>query len=213
MDEKKKKILLGAEELFVKRGLKVLSMDEISRELHISKKTVYQHFDNKADLIRSIHLFSAERLKAEFEEIASRENLNAIDITFVMCSKVSEMLSSINSAYLFELKKYYPVLCAEFWAMRSDLMVKLGQENIRRGVEQGLYRADVCASLLSKIYAFSISSLYSDENLCSLFGEMSLGDVYTAVCEHHVRGLLTIKGMEYFDTLKRSSLSEPIQNN
>ena len=65
----KDKILKGAEELFMRYGIRSISMDDIARHLTVSKKTLYQHFADKDDLVLSVSRSHLQRNKAEFEGI------------------------------------------------------------------------------------------------------------------------------------------------
>ncbi len=74
----KKKILKAAENLFMKYGVRSISMDDISRHLSVSKKTLYQHFADKEDIVSMACQAHIETMATQFLEI-TRNSKNAID--------------------------------------------------------------------------------------------------------------------------------------
>src|ERR1035437_659352 len=106
MDEKLEKIIIESAALFRKYGIRSLSMDDISRELGISKKTIYQYVSNKAELIEMIlDWVSTHNICLRSETTGEA---NAIDDLLSFSLTVQDETNESTPAILFDLQKYYP---------------------------------------------------------------------------------------------------------
>ena len=146
-----KKILNNSQELFFRYGVKSVTMDDIARHLGISKKTLYQHFDNKKDLIsQSIlnHFDCEEKLIVEMKDQVK----NAIEEMLIIANYVNEQLKRMNPVVIYDLKKYYK----ENWKTIHDKQMKLiytiTKENLEQGIEEGVYRKDINTDVIAKFY-------------------------------------------------------------
>ncbi|HNE30690.1 MAG TPA: helix-turn-helix domain-containing protein, partial [Saprospiraceae bacterium] len=109
MDDKevRERILEGAEGLFMKYGIRSVSMDDIARQLGISKKTLYQHFADKDDMIQQVSLSHLSRNQQEMEDMR-RQAVNAIDELALISVALRKGMEELNPSLLFDLKKYHP---------------------------------------------------------------------------------------------------------
>src|SRR3954467_98173 len=103
----KEKILKGAETLFMKYGVRSISMDDIARHLSVSKKTLYQHFADKEDIVTMACKAHLERSTKEFEEVKS-EAKNAIEELATLSLCLRKNMEDMNPSLLFDLQKYHP---------------------------------------------------------------------------------------------------------
>src|SRR5690606_15607519 len=102
----KSKILKGAEELFLRYGLRSITMDEISRHLGMSKKTLYQYFSDKDDIVWSVTRQHLLRQQAQFDAVAT-ESKNSVEELVKLSFCVKENLKGMNPSLLFDLQKYH----------------------------------------------------------------------------------------------------------
>ena len=115
MDKMRIELIEKISLLYQKYGIKSVTMDDVATELGISKKTLYQYFDDKAGLVKDIiHHYVNYQNKA-FEEISDK-NLNSIELIFEISKFVSKLLKEMNPSITFDLKKYYP----EAWKLLID---------------------------------------------------------------------------------------------
>ena len=129
-------------ELFFEFGIKNLNMDDISRKLGISKKTLYRFVKNKEDLIA--RLLEFERITGEkTSEDISRQNVNAIEKLFEVSLIVYKEMKRYNPMIMFELRKYYEQQFNEFHTRELAQISQSMQVNLKQGIEEGLYRADL----------------------------------------------------------------------
>jgi AcrR family transcriptional regulator len=113
-DPVRERILQHAWQVFMKRGVRSVTMDEIASKLGMSKKTLYQHFSNKAELVLCVSQEQCAKEEREIDE-AANGGVDAVDELLRVMSWVSKMLASINPNLIPELKKYYP----EAWAIHE----------------------------------------------------------------------------------------------
>lgn len=106
-NEKFLNILNESIELFKKYGIRSISMDDIAREMCISKKTLYSFVSGKTDLIEKILLYSVYTFEEWFNLIEVK-NLNAIDELLEISVRMNQEYQKFDTSHVFELKKYYP---------------------------------------------------------------------------------------------------------
>lgn len=196
MDEKLVLIIQKSVELFIKYGLRSVSMDDISRELRMSKKTLYQYFENKADLLSKIIEFSNVK---DHSEICSleMENLNAIDRLFKVSKIVSANLSQYTTNIIFELEKYYPEVYEQFINSKRSHVHQSVIENLKLGISEGLYRDDLDIELIAMLYVEKLKVVQDVE--FKKYMNYSPDKIFEVMFENHIRGIANAKGIDYLE--------------
>lgn len=192
----KTRILEGAEGLFMRYGIKSVTMDDIARELGISKKTLYQHVANKADLIGQIFGCRKAEEKEEIETIY-RNSTDAIDEMFGIAKMVIRQLRKITPAAMYDLKKYYGHEWRSFEEEHRSYLYEQLRRNLDEGIAQGLYRKDINPDIIAKLY-IGKTSLVVDEELFSPT-EYNLEALFRAYFLYHIHGIASAKGLEVLD--------------
>lgn len=187
----KEKILDGAEALFMRYGIKSVTMDDIARELGMSKKTLYQHVANKNDLIGQIFGCRMEEEQEEMEQI-HREASDAIDELLRIAKSVIRRLRKMSPAALFDLKKYHSAEWKAFETHHQEYIYLLIKRNIERGMEQGIYRNNLNPDIVSKLYVGK-TSLVADEELFPL-SEYNLEELFRQYILYHIHGIASMEG-------------------
>src|SRR5690606_36413346 len=100
MEDIREKIRKGAEELFKRYGVRSISMDDIARHLAVSKKTLYQHFADKEEIVRAACAGYLERTDAEFRAISRQAN-NAIEELVLLSGCLKRNVQDLNPSLLF----------------------------------------------------------------------------------------------------------------
>ena len=150
-DEKYYKIVDGAHKLFLKNGIRNVSMDDIARNLGVSKKTIYQYVENKTDLLKRILGSIMVNIKTRIEELENRD-LNAIDVLLEMSKIVGDKLMKFNPVISFELEKYYYSVYEEYFIVKKQMMKDFILRNIEKGIAEGLYRKDLKSEVVAHLY-------------------------------------------------------------
>lgn len=200
MENEKDQILLTISSLFYKYGIKSVSMDDISRELGISKKTLYTIFKDKNELVDKVVANERKFRKQEIEHIRFTSE-NAIEAYVHLLKIVREIIESYNPSYVYDLKKYYPNLYKREEKIRVSNMFQLFKQNIERGISEGLFRDNIKVDIIIKFHVTTILSLDSNLEVNKLFTDKELLD-YRTYYEYYVffmRGIVNHKGYEYLE--------------
>ena len=187
-------LILGkSEALFMRYGIRSVTMDDIARELGISKKTLYQFVDNKADLIKKIvHQFCDEE---QIALDAIREaSTDAIHEMLTMAKHVTQMLRRVKPTAIYDLQKYY----RETWHFMEDIhkeqFYSIIKSNLEKGIEEGLYRTDIHPEIIAKFYVGKMLILV-DEQIFPL-KDFNKEDLFNEFFLYHIRGVASAKGLE-----------------
>jgi AcrR family transcriptional regulator len=205
-DPKLQSILEKTIELFYEFGIRNLNMDDISRSLGISKKTLYQYVKSKEDLIEKLFYYDEMKWDIEMAKIL-KDDLNAIEILVQVSLTVFEELGRFNPKLKFELKKYYEPIYQQFMVRRQNHIFSQFSKNIERGIAQGLYRSDVNVELVAGLYVRNLVMM--DNNDFCFAEKITFEQVFEVMFENHIRAISTPEGIAYFEKRK----SEIIQLN
>jgi AcrR family transcriptional regulator len=200
-DEKYYQIVQGAMKMFMSKGIRNVSMDDIARSLGISKKTVYQYVENKNDLLKQILDFSMSNIKIKIKEIETLD-MNAIDILLEMSKVVGEKLMKFNPIVSFELEKYFPAIYEEHKKLKKQIMKDFIMRNIDRGIMEGYYRSDLNSNVIAHLYFEKIEDLYNPNILEQ--ENFSFEELFRVMFENHIRGISNNKGIKYFEAQKEN---------
>lgn len=197
MEEKEFYIIEKARELFMKYGIKSVSMDDISQQLGISKKTLYQYFKDKADLVfKVVNFFNCEHDKVMKEVIQS--NLNAIEILLLVSKHTLDLLKSLHPPLLFDLRKYYPEITRDLiLSKKSDVFDKI-KNNLLKGIEEGLYRSDLNPDIIASLYIKRIDDVFFEKDFYAQ--DYPQHEVFKQLFIYHLRGIVSPKGLKYLET-------------
>lgn len=193
-------ILPLAKTLFLKLGIRSISMDDIAREAGISKKTIYQAFPSKDALVDAI---IDQHLQEECECIVGFQQsaVNAIEELRMITGKVIETAGSMSSVLLFDLKKYYGKIWDKVHRIHRGQIYEVMVRNLNRGISEGLYRPELNADVIARLYVVKAMSLVD----LDLFPDQDFPRAML-VQEHvhyHLMGILSEKGLNY---LKKNKL-------
>jgi len=189
----KEKITIKAAEMFLSLGFKSVTMDDISNEMGISKKTIYTHFKNKTDLVKESVLRVFEGISCGIDSI-QLEKKDPIEELYEIKKFVMLQLKNEKSSPQYQLQKYYPEIYTMIKAKKYENMAECTVENLRRGVEKGVYRNNIDVDFISKLYFLGIDGI-NDETVfpVSQFSKLQLMEDYL---EYHLRGIVTQKGLQ-----------------
>jgi AcrR family transcriptional regulator len=154
----KDKIIKKATEMFLKLGFKSVTMDDIACEMCISKKTIYKYFHNKEVLIEEGTEAVHQNIHKLMDEVVEK-NYNAIEENFEMRKMFKEMFQSFDHSPAYQLKKHYPEIYAKMIANEIEDCNNMFTQNIQKGINQGLYRAETDVEAAAKFYYTLIFSI------------------------------------------------------
>jgi TetR/AcrR family transcriptional regulator, cholesterol catabolism regulator len=198
-DQKYDSLIEGCYKIFTEHGIRNISMDDLSRMMGISKKTLYQFVENKVDLLKKISLYIQETIKTRMEEL-KKTDLNAIDILLEMSKIASARHLRINPMITYEFRKYYPQVFEDYICVKKELIIENIKKNIDQGINEGLYRLDLNKDIIAHLYFKKIEDFHNPE--VTDLQNFSYENVFEVMFENHIRGIANQKGIEYFEKQK-----------
>jgi AcrR family transcriptional regulator len=207
VDEKYVQILEKSRQLFYSFGIRSLSMDDISRHMGISKKTLYQYVSSKDDLVEKVmdYLLNHDKLILCDE---ANEALNAIDILLHASQIVNNEIKETNPVVVFDLQKYYPEVFAKFLEQKKQRIFDHIIQNMQQGIDEGYYRPDLKIELVARLYVNNLVELHNADFIVNR--ELTFPEVFQVMFENHIRAISNVKGVQYFEEKKQSLLKDNI---
>ncbi|MBI1343240.1 MAG: TetR family transcriptional regulator [Terrimonas sp.] len=198
--EIKERIREKAFEMFMRFGIRSVSMDEIAGQLGMSKKTLYQHFADKEELINDVVLHDIMKDEQDCRE-ACGQSANAVEEIFRIMGFVLEQLRNMNPVVLFDLQKFHPGAYAHFEKHKNEFMLNIVRANIERGLREELYRPELDIDIISK---FRLESMFIPFNM-DVFpsGKYNVAAITQEIMEHFVYGVATPKGYKLIQKYKK----------
>ncbi len=171
-------------------------MDDIARELGISKKTIYCFVENKAELVK---LTMQNYLNQEREQLEAilKSSKNSVDEMIQMASYFFNQVREFNPSALNDLHKYYPETWAIYNEYRFHFILGMITRNLESGIKQGLYRDDLNADVIAKIYIASVDVLINQQLFPSK--KYVFIDTYKEYLNYHLRGIVSTQGLKYLE--------------
>ncbi len=188
-----------AKKLFLNFGVKSVTMDDISKEAGISKKTIYSFVANKAQLID----FVVERyMESERNDIVAIQDSaeNALDEMIKITEHVIFFLRNFKPSLTYDLKKYYKSSWEKVEKNHFEFIRQTIHNNIKRGKQEGIYRKVLKEEIISQLYLQLSYSLVNDE----LFPIKSFTKVelYENFIDYHMHGILSEIGLKKYKDYK-----------
>lgn len=170
-------------------------MDDVARELSVSKKTLYQYFDTKDALVSAAVAMHMEGEREEFSGIRQVAE-NAIQELFLLSRCMREHVFKINPSLLYDLQKYHPDAWEIFQQFKKMYIIGQIRENIERGVKEGYYRQEINPEVLAILRMEAVQIAFNEQVFPR--NKFDLVDVQMQVFDHFVHGLLSAKGKELY---------------
>jgi AcrR family transcriptional regulator len=200
--EIRERILQEAHDLFMQYGLKSVSMDDLSRKLGISKKTIYLHFSDKDALVKSVvERVLTTNTKLHIEE--RTKSINAIHEEFLIIELMGTLFKTMNPSILFDMQKYYPDAFVYFLQHKNNIIKGMIRENLQRGLEEGLYREEINLDILTRYRVESVVMPFNTEFQQGLKKELT--ELCREISIHFLYGIATTKGQKLIEKYKKST--------
>jgi AcrR family transcriptional regulator len=186
------RILKAATEEFFTRGIKAVKMDDIANKLAVSKRTLYEIYTNKEELLMETIVHHSEDFEREMLKFKGTE-LTVIDTLLHFYQLEIEELSRISPLYFSDLHKYPKVL--KWLKDKHDETLKYRYKFFQKGIEQGFFRSDLEYPLLAQLADSSKTFIMKNK----LYQKYSMVCIYRNVVLLYIRGLCTQKGIRILD--------------
>lgn len=185
--------------MFLKYGVKSVTMDDLSNAMGISKKTLYQFVDNKEDLINAV----VEKIGCEDKmrlDVLITKSKNAIDGVMLVAQEAAVKLELVSPIAVYDLKKYYQSIWQVIEQKEIDFIFTFVSNNLRRGQIEGLYRTDIDEDFMKRLYA-GLAFTTIDERIFPR-NKFSKKQLLRDLMEHYLLGIVTEAGKQVLNDYK-----------
>ena len=204
IDQTALEILHGASELFMKYGVKSITMDEIARHLSMSKKTIYQHFADKDELVITFTKFVLQQQQNEITVLENKQ-LDVMEGLYDLTEFMRTKVCSINPSLLFDLKKYFPAAWKIFVDHKRNFLKNHIKNFLIKGVNEGYFRTTIDIEIICRMRIEQVEMSFNQD--IYPLDEFNISDIHMQLFEHFVYGICTAKGHEKLDTLYNKAKS------
>lgn len=196
----REKILKISMEEFKSKGIRAVKMDDIAALLGISKRTLYEIYSNKEELLLECVKFQEGQYDAYMASFEKDPSNNVIDIIIEFYNKQIQWLSDVNPLYFSDIQKYSQVVS---YFERRDIERKQDKMIFyQRGIREGVFRDEVDYDVLSRILKASIDYIKQTQ----MYKEYDLTRILNNIIMLFIRGVCTYDGIKQFDALMSSRL-------
>ena len=191
MNEQKLHIIKASYNQFRQLGFKNVTMDDLARQIGISKKTLYEQFENKDELVLESIKFMLETNRIE-TDAALKSSKNAIEQLISLITIMEKMLRGLNLVCYMDLQRYYPAAYQYLEAFKREHMLTDIIENLKQGITEGLYRNDVNIEVVSRFRLESAMIVF--HNNVYPQDKFNIVEVNNELFVHYMYGIASIKG-------------------
>ena len=201
------RIQKAAHDLVMQYSIRSVSMDDIAAHLGISKKTIYQFFKDKDELIEAVVDDVINNNQCSCEEDRGKSD-NAVHEIFLVMEMMVQMFKSMNPSILFDMQKYHPAAFRKFQKHRNDFLYNVCLQNLERGISEELYRPEMEVDILARYRVETMFIPFNPEFQRSL--KHNLLEIEQQIIIHFLFGLVTLKGykmvLKYMEQMEKESI-------
>lgn len=195
--ETREKILQAAGELFVTQGLKKTTMDTVANNLGISKRTLYENFKNKEELVKSFLLETMLDHKSKLLAIINASE-NVIEALIQFGHFNRDLFSRINPIYFEDLKKYYAPIFDSTVNSNRVRNFEVSYLILKRGVNEGIFTKEIDIDIANKFIHNTMEHFFRLDQKESV----SHAKVFQTIFYPYIKGICTEKGLEIIKSME-----------
>ena len=192
----KERIQQKSRELFMRYGFRSVTMDEIAGQTGISKKTLYQFFEDKDALVEAVMRSELDYMQTQCTK-QMKEAENAIEEIFLDMDAMEVVMDAMNPQIVFDLEKFYPKTFEKFKKHKNNFLLDVIKKNLERGIEEEVYRNDFDVDIIARFRLESAFLIFNPELFPHI--KYSLNKVSTEIYYHYLHGIATPKGKKLID--------------
>jgi TetR/AcrR family transcriptional regulator, cholesterol catabolism regulator len=207
MDETKNKIVIAANDLFMKYGIRSVTMDDIARHLGMSKKTIYQSFTEKDELVKAVNELHQNLWEMESCKVKETTS-NAIEELLQFSILFRKAMKTMNPSVMNDMFKYHRETWEDWNRYKQDVLRQRVTDTIVRGKAEGFFRREMNEEILAIMRIEQIDLGFNDQ----LFpvGKFNFEEVQMQFFDHFIYGCLTPKGVELYEKNKRQIIEREL---
>ncbi len=192
--EQQDKWLKRVQDLFLRLGIKSITMDDVARELGISKKTLYTFVNSKDDLVYKVLEMHIEQEKRDCEIMYSKAK-NAIEEMFFVIESNSQQMEQMKANIVYDLQKYHREAWELMHEFQQGFLYQVVKANLQRGVSEGLYRNDFDVDIVTRLHIAASFQLFDE----TIFPQNTFKRdvIFKEYLMHYLHGILSEKGRKF----------------
>ncbi len=187
----KQRIQKAAHVLVMQYGIRSISMDDIAANLGMSKKTIYQYFKDKDELVEAVvdEVIATNQYACKADIDRSE---NAVHEIFLVMEMMAEMFKTMNPSILYDMQKYHPAAFSKFSKHKNEFLYNVCTQNLQRGIKDELYRPEMAVEILCRYRVETMFIPFNPEFQQKL--KYSLAKIEEEILIHFLFGLVSLKG-------------------
>jgi AcrR family transcriptional regulator len=193
MQEAKERVIQKADELFRMYGLRSVTMDDLARALAMSKRTLYQLFEDKRELVKQAISYKMEENHCIVKD-AREKAQNAIEELVLIFQHFRTVIAALKPTFLHELERYFPEAWQFFCEYKNEVIRKQVEENLNRGVAEGIYRADLRVDILAAMRVEQVFTVFNPRVFPP--EKFHFVEVQEELLKHFIYGVLSEEGLQ-----------------
>ncbi|MEL6843545.1 MAG: TetR/AcrR family transcriptional regulator [Bacteroidota bacterium] len=186
-------IIKTALRLYLRHGVKTVTVDRLVKELHTSKRTIYNHFENKTLLLQACLSVYHKKVKAENEGIINRSE-NAIEAMAYLYHRIIERANTVNPNFFNDILHYYPGLLHASYRREGNFALRQLHDLAEWGIRDGIFVADLDIDVSVKT-VLSLLKLLKDINLFPI-AKYSKERLTFGIMLPYMKGVCTSRGLK-----------------
>jgi TetR/AcrR family transcriptional regulator, cholesterol catabolism regulator len=194
----KEKIIETAIALFLRSGIRAITMDDISREAGVSKRTIYENFKDKDDLLRNCLIVMDVEYTKEHEAVVQQSD-NIIQIVFGLMKLGIKAFNQINPLFFDDLRRYHTKVWKEVYTISTEKQQTQTLTILRKGINQGVFRKEIDLEIVTILLREQLR-IMPDKTIFP-HDKFSQSVIFENVIINFFRGIATKKGLDLIDKL------------
>jgi AcrR family transcriptional regulator len=194
--DNRQKIVEEAALMFRTYGIRAVTMDMLANQMGISKRTIYELFNDKDELLEGVLKWMTEKQGEVLSKIL-KESENVIEAIFKILDLMRDHFKNMSPAFLLDIKKYRHKMLENINGKSEMHFFGFNEEVVRQGIKEGIFRHDIDVTIINKCL-FEVSKMSNDTDLLSS-DDFMRKDVMRNVYINYLRGISTQKGLELID--------------
>lgn len=176
-------------------------MDDIAKHLGISKKTIYQHFSDKDELVTILidSKLSTQNCEIKAHEVKAE---NAVHEVFLGIENLNELLNSMNPKLFYDLQKYHSKAWLRFREFKEKSLGRSIEANLERGLSEGVYRDNFNKDILTQMRLEQVDLLFNQHDHYTK-NKYTIAQVIIEITQHFLYGVCNEKGLELIKQYKQ----------
>ena len=185
-------------------------MDDVAKEASMSKKTLYQYFQNKDSLVTEVVQKHFELERAEFEGIKAQAD-NAIHELILTAQCIRKHVYKTNPSLLLDMQKFHGLAWREYLDFKHSTIKGQIEDNIRRGIKEGYFRSEMDPEILAIFRVESVQLIFDPKVFPN--DKFDFPTIQIQIMDHFINGLLTDEGRKKYEEYSENEIADSLTTN